>query len=93
MVIITLGSTGAIATFGGNHAQVRPPQIQVVDTTGAGDALCGAFAAAIAAGSTPEQALKRGVAAGSAACATAGARRSRCRHPHRGFEKLLAQMR
>lgn len=90
-VIITLGSAGAIATFGGKHAQVKPPQIEVVDTTGAGDALCGAFAAAIAAGSTPEQALKRGVAAGSAACATAGAQRSMPTSSQ--IEKLLAQMR
>ena len=75
-VIITVGSDGAIASFSGEIARVAVPDIEVVDTTGAGDALCGAFAAAIAAGSDPVDALRRGVAAGSAACTVEGAQRS-----------------
>jgi ribokinase len=75
-VIITIGSEGAVATFEGRQARVAVPEIEVVDTTGAGDALCGAFAAAISAGLSPEEALRRGVAAGSAACTIEGAQRS-----------------
>ena len=76
IVIITLGKEGAIAVVDGSPVTVPAPQVRPIDTTGAGDALCGAFASAMAAGLNPEQALKRGVAAGSAACLIEGAQRS-----------------
>lgn len=75
-VIVTLGAAGAIATFGGERISIPVPPVIVKDTTGAGDALCGAFAAALAAGLDPASALRRGVAAGSAACTIDGAQRS-----------------
>jgi ribokinase len=53
---------------------VAPPRVTVVDTVGAGDALCGALAAALAAGSALEDAVRRAVLAGSLATARAGAR-------------------
>ena len=55
---------------------VPAPHVQPIDTTGAGDALCGAFAAALSNGLPVEQSLRRGVAAGSAACLIEGAQRS-----------------
>lgn len=76
IVIITLGKEGAIAVVDGSAVTVPAPQVRPVDTTGAGDALCGAFASALAGGLSPEQALRRGVAAGSAACLIEGAQRS-----------------
>ena len=75
-VIVTIGAGGAIASFDGVHVSAAAPKVQVTDTTGAGDALCGAFAATLAAGKTPHEALRRGVAAGSAACTVDGAQRS-----------------
>ena len=75
-VIITLGSAGAIARFGDQDISVPVPSVTVVDTTGAGDALCGAFAAATANGKSAEVALRYGVAAGSLACTVPGAQRS-----------------
>jgi ribokinase len=45
----------------------------VVDSTGAGDAFIGAFAAALAEGLDDAAALRRGVVAGALACRTAGA--------------------
>ena len=75
-VVITLGSAGAIARFGEVEIAVPVPAVTVVDTTGAGDALCGAFAAATALGQSPEAALRFGVAAGSLACTVLGAQRS-----------------
>lgn len=89
-VIVTLGSAGAVATFAGEQVSVSPPAVDVVDTTGAGDALCGAFAAAIASGVAPVEALRRGVAAGSAACTIAGAQRSM--PTRKQIEALLAAM-
>jgi ribokinase len=75
-VIVTIGREGAVASFEGERVAIPAPQVTVKDTTGAGDALCGAFAAALARGATPEEALRRGVAAGSAACTIDGAQRS-----------------
>jgi ribokinase len=75
-VIITIGPEGAVASFEGERVAIPAPAVRVTDTTGAGDALCGAFAAALAAGSTPNEALRRGVTAGSVACTIDGAQRS-----------------
>ncbi|HEX3301504.1 MAG TPA: PfkB family carbohydrate kinase, partial [Thermomicrobiales bacterium] len=75
-VIITIGPEGAVASFEGERVAIPAPAVRVTDTTGAGDALCGAFAAALAAGSTPNEAIRRGVAAGSVACTIDGAQRS-----------------
>jgi ribokinase len=75
-VIVTIGADGAVASFDGERVAVSAPPVAVSDTTGAGDALCGAFAAALAAGASATDALRRGVAAGSAACTIDGAQRS-----------------
>ena len=73
-VLISLGGDGALLVRRGEASVwCRPPKVRVVDTTGAGDALIGAFAAHLAATGDPVAALRRGVAAGSYACATAGA--------------------
>jgi len=78
-VIVTLGDQGAVASLEGVRVEVPVPTVTVVDTTGAGDAVCGSFAAALAAGDSPEQALRYGVTAGSLACTVAGAQRSQPR--------------
>jgi len=75
-VIITIGPDGAIANLGGPVWKVPAPPVTVVDTTGAGDSFCGAFAARLAEGGDPVDALRAGVAAGSLAATIAGAQRS-----------------
>lgn len=50
-LIVTLGADGsAIYTGGAEVARIAAPRVTAVDTTGAGDTFCGAFAAAIAEG-------------------------------------------
>lgn len=71
--IITLGGAGAIAAGRDGLWFAKAPVIEVVDTTGAGDAFVGALAAALARGGTLRQALAAGVAAGSLACMARGA--------------------
>lgn len=64
-VIVTLGEDGAVGRFGGET--VHRPAISIVakDSTGAGDAFSGAFAAALASGITTARALEfANVAAG-----------------------------
>lgn len=75
--IVTLGSRGSIAvtkegkSWGVPCMKLQPEQ--VVDVTGAGDAYCGTFAAAIHAGLDVGQAMRRASIAGSLAVMKPGA--------------------
>jgi ribokinase len=73
VVVVTLGAGGALAAGDGNEWIVKAPATTVVDTTGAGDAFAGAFAAALDRGATLRDATADGVAAGSLACTGRGA--------------------
>ena len=42
-VIITLGSGGVFVKAGDSYASIPARDVEVVDTTGAGDVFCGAF--------------------------------------------------
>lgn len=76
-VVVTLGARGLVAaTAEGRLLAGRPPAVAVVDTTGAGDALIGAFTAALDRGDALEVALRDGLAAGALACRETGARSS-----------------
>ncbi|HET7303742.1 MAG TPA: ribokinase [Segeticoccus sp.] len=71
-VLVTFGAAGA--AWDGTPADGVPvPEGEVVDTTGAGDAFCGALAAALAAGVERTEALQRALAAGADAVRHAGA--------------------
>ena len=74
--IVTLGADGAVGWTDGIRRQVPAFAVDVVDTTAAGDAFCGAFAAALDRGFGFTSALAHGVAAGSLACTKAGAQPS-----------------
>jgi ribokinase len=73
-VIVTLGAAGALLVEGDGVTTVPALEVEVVDTTGAGDCLCGTLAARLAAGDALAQALARAVAAASRSTTTAGAR-------------------
>ena len=74
--VVTLGGAGLIAHIDGDtYVQPAFPTI-VVDTTGAGDAFCGVFTAALAAGRPVEIALRWSQAAGALTAATPGAQPS-----------------
>jgi ribokinase len=75
-VVVTLGAQGALAADQRGLWRAAPPAVEVVDTTGAGDAFVGAFAAAIERGGKIGAALRFGVAAGSLACMKSGAQTS-----------------
>ena len=73
-VVITLGEKGAlVAEAGGPWEAVPTYPVQVVDTTAAGDAFCGALAACLAAGGGLLEAARRGCAAGAVATTVMGA--------------------
>jgi ribokinase len=57
-------------------AAAKPPQIEAVDTVGAGDAFCGAAVVHLARGLDLEDALARACAAGALAATRRGAQPS-----------------
>jgi ribokinase len=72
-VAVTLGAAGAAVIHNEETGTFPAPPVEVVDTTGAGDAFCGAFAAELARGSDPFTAARTGVIAGSLATTVPGA--------------------
>ncbi len=74
-VVVTRGGAGAeVRSADGDPAEAPASHVQVVDTTGAGDAFCGAFAAVLAYGGDVAEALRLAVAAGGVAVTGSGAR-------------------
>lgn len=72
-IITTAGIQGAFFLRGQQFLHTAAPKMKAVDTTGAGDALCGSFAAHLARGETPEDSLKYAVWAASISVTRAGA--------------------
>ncbi len=73
-VVITLGERGLIWQKGQVQGSLPAFPITAVDTTGAGDAFHGAFAAAVALGMDWENILRYASAAGAICCKKIGAR-------------------
>lgn len=73
-VVITLGERGLIWTRDGASGSMGAYPVDAVDTTGAGDAFHGAFAAALAEGLDWTEVLVTASAAGTLCCTRIGAR-------------------
>jgi len=73
-VVITLGERGLIWQRGQEHGVLPAFPINVIDTTGAGDAFHGAFAAAVALKMNWLDVLRYASAAGALCCTKIGAR-------------------
>ncbi|MER9855947.1 MULTISPECIES: ribokinase [unclassified Mesorhizobium] len=66
-VVMTLGTDGALIAGPDGQTKIASYPVDVVDTTGAGDAFNGALAAGLASGLTLADAVRRGTAAGALA--------------------------
>ena len=74
VIVVTRGPRGATAYLSdGGVIAVPPLPVEVVDTTGAGDAFVGVLAASLSAGRDLSSALRRASAAAGLACGIAGA--------------------
>jgi len=73
-VLLSLGADGAALVVAGQTTALPAAAVQVVDSTGAGDALNGALAAGLADGFPLAEAARRAVRAASLAVTRAGAR-------------------
>ena len=72
-VVATLGGDGVELITRAGTTRLSPFEVDVVDTTGAGDAFCGSLAARLAAGDDLEVAAKWASAAGALAVTVEGA--------------------
>ena len=71
--VITVGEAGAVFASGDSTEHLPAPEVDVVDTTGAGDAFVGALATQLARDAPLEEAVAYAVRAGAAAVTREGA--------------------
>lgn len=72
-LVVTLGADGVLAVTPEGEFQISAPEIEPVDTVGAGDTFCGYLAAGLAESMTWQEALDLAVRAGAVACMKPGA--------------------
>ncbi|RQZ69788.1 ribokinase [Burkholderia glumae] len=76
-VIVTLGGQGVVARQADGSTRHYPaPKVEAVDTTAAGDTFIGGFAARLAAGETPDEAIRFALRAAALSVTRAGAQPS-----------------
>lgn len=75
-VVVTLGAEGAVVVSGGRVVPVPAVAVEVVDTTAAGDAFCGALADALVRGADLVEAARWAVRAAAGSVGRAGAQTS-----------------
>jgi len=73
-VVLTLGSRGAVGAFGNRTLEAVPPRVDAVSPIGSGDALAAAFVWAMERKNDPADALRWGVATGTASALLPGLR-------------------
>jgi sugar/nucleoside kinase (ribokinase family)/fructoselysine-6-P-deglycase FrlB-like protein len=75
-VVVKCGEKGALVSMpGGPAVRIAPPDVAVLDATGAGDTFCGGLAAGLAAGESLVVAAQRGAATAGAALGASGSLR------------------
>jgi 6-phosphofructokinase 2 len=72
LLAVTMGHHGALLAGPGGVTRLLPPSVRVRSATGAGDSFLGGMVLALAEGASPLAALRRGVAAGTAAVLNPG---------------------
>ncbi len=72
IVVVSLGGGGALLATQAGIARFRAPSVPIRSKVGAGDSMVGAMVYHLALGDPVDQAVRYGVAAGSAAVATSG---------------------
>jgi ribokinase len=90
-IVVTIGPEGAVVGRGSSVDHVVAEAVDVVDTTGAGDAFTGALAAVLSAGADLVEAVRIGVRAGTYAVARPGAQASFPRAAQIGVSPLHAR--
>ena len=85
-LVVTLGSAGAALVADGLVTRSPAPEVNAVDSTGAGDAFVGAFAFGLGLGMPPSEAVRLGIACASDGVVRPGAQMS---YPDRARAQTL----
>ncbi|QGP92535.1 Tagatose-6-phosphate kinase [Neomoorella glycerini] len=88
IAVLSLGEEGALFATGNNFFRVTPPEVQVINTVGCGDAFVAGFAVALARGEDVPDAARLATAAAAANAASLGT--GQCNVEV--VEKLIAQV-
>ena len=73
LVVVSLGAEGALAADQNGTWHVRPPRVRVVSAVGSGDSMLAGITWAVVRGLALPEAVRHGVAAGTANALTVGA--------------------
>jgi len=72
-VVVTLGADGVLVVEGEREERIEAPRVHAVDSTGAGDAFCGALAQALADGADLVEAARWAVRVAAVSVTRVGA--------------------
>lgn len=88
VIVVSMGPDGAMLITAKEEFSVKPPQVTIHSTVGAGDSMVAGFVLAISNGLSYKEALYYGVAAGTAATLNAGTELCKKEDTEQIFEQL-----
>lgn len=88
LLVISLGSAGALFVSRDAVAHMRPPTVKIISKVGAGDSMVAGITLSLARGMAPRDAVLFGIASGAAAVMTPGSELCRREDAERLYKKL-----
>ena len=87
-MVVSLGAAGIIAAFNGSVEHIVPPTVPIVSKVGAGDSMVAGIVLSLAKGMPVPNAIRFGVAAGTAAVMTPGTELCRREDAQRLYKEM-----
>lgn len=89
VLVVSLGAGGAAFVTADDYAQLRPPVVPIQSKVGAGDSMVGGITLALARGWELKEAVRYGIAAGTAAVMTPGTELCRLEDTERIYRRVV----
>jgi len=90
-VVISLGAAGVLMVSQEGHEHIRPPTVPVISKVGAGDSMVAGIVLSLSRGNALRDAVRFGVAAGTAAVMTPGTELCRREDAERLYEQMTSK--
>jgi len=90
VVVVSLGAAGVIVAFDGRVEHIVPPTVPVISKVGAGDSMVAGIVLSLARGILIQEAIRFGVAAGTAAVMTPGTELCRREDAERLYQEMVS---
>lgn len=87
--VVSMGAQGAVMITADEHVSFRPPMVPIQSKVGAGDSMVGGLVLAMARGDSLRDAVRYGVASGTAAVMTPGTELCRKHDTERIYDQIL----